>query len=770
MEIQQPASSDGIDSITIGTTPITSGTVGAILFQGTGNVVQEDATSLFYGYTNKRLGLGTNLPTAKLHVVGSSDEIQFLLQGNSSQTANILQIKNSAGVAITGIDDTGLLTIANTGVYGIHFTGANAGIQVDSSVFNIDINAEPAIFIDIVNSNVAFGLSNSTSGGNAMNYGISNIVGGALSGSFGIGNNIGVGGAFAFGSGIDNEIANSLMIGPSDAAKLTILSSGNVGLGITPTSRLDIQGTTAMNLPTYSAEFLLSTGWTSTDWTGSFGTGWTHTTGNVSVLSQSTAAVSATKYQIAYTVTGRTAGTFTITFGGQSISSLSATGAWGPTTSSTANLTITPTTDFDGTIVISIKSLTAASTAIFGLRSSDATARIEMRANTVTGNTFIGVNSGRYNTTGANNTSNGYQALQNNTTGNNNTASGSGSLAANTTGLQNSGYGVFTLNANTSGQENTAIGYSSLKLNTSGSQNISVGSYSLSSNTTGSSNTAIGYTALLNTTTSNNNVAIGNAAGRWISGGTIANITSGTSVYVGSSAYPLADGDANEIVIGHNAVGNGSNTATWGNTSILNHYFTGNINLTNLLSLGNQTTAFDTTHTNPVIYSTSNSGSVYPFLTAGNLVLQSRASGAIRDIVFVGNTTPAVQMVIQGSTGNVGIGTTSPQTTLDINGGMRTATNAKSANYTITATDSTIYATTGVGGITVTLPAASANTIGMYYFVYKVDAGVGLLTVAAAGTDTINGVSSKTIANQWNGMLVRGLTATSWLATSFTGI
>jgi hypothetical protein len=211
-----------------------------------------------------------------------------------------------------------------------------------------------------------------------------------------------------------------------------------LGIGTTaPTGKLDIQGLAINDLPTYSAEFLLDTGWTSTDWTGNFATGWTHTTGNTTVLSQSKVAVNATKYQIAYTVTGRTAGSFTIGFGGQTSSAITATGAWGPTTSSTNNLTITPTTDFNGTIVISIKSITAISTPLVNLKSSDGTARIEMRANTTTGNTFIGLGSGRYNTTGSYNTANGFQALYSNTTGNYNTANGVQSLFSNTTGSSN---------------------------------------------------------------------------------------------------------------------------------------------------------------------------------------------------------------------------------------------------------------------------------------------------------------------------------------------
>ncbi|MDO8567002.1 MAG: DUF5011 domain-containing protein [bacterium] len=93
----------------------------------------------------------------------------------------------------------------------------------------------------------------------------------------------------------------------------------------------------------------------------------------------------------------------------------------------------------------------------------------------------------------------------------------------------------------------------------------------------------------------------------------------------------------------------------------------GTLNIRSVLHFGsNSESAFGTTDSHPVIYSSSNTGSVYPFLLAGNLVLQSRSSGGIRDIVFVNGTTPAAQMVIQGSTGNVGIGTTSPFSTLQI--------------------------------------------------------------------------------------------------------
>ena len=101
---------------------------------------------------------------------------------------------------------------------------------------------------------------------------------------------------------------------------------------------------------------LLASGWTSVNWTGSWAAGWTHTPGNVSALSQSAAAVIGTKYAVSWGVTGWTAGTFSLSFGGEVITGLSATGSFNPTASTVAGLIVTPTSDFDGTILLSVVS------------------------------------------------------------------------------------------------------------------------------------------------------------------------------------------------------------------------------------------------------------------------------------------------------------------------------------------------------------------------------------------------------------------------------
>jgi hypothetical protein len=66
--------------ITIGTTPITLGEVGRVLFEGTGNVVSGSA-NLFWDNTNARLGVGTSSPSAIIHSVGSVTATSLIARG-----------------------------------------------------------------------------------------------------------------------------------------------------------------------------------------------------------------------------------------------------------------------------------------------------------------------------------------------------------------------------------------------------------------------------------------------------------------------------------------------------------------------------------------------------------------------------------------------------------------------------------------------------------------------------------------------------------------
>jgi hypothetical protein len=118
-----------------------------------------------------------------------------------------------------------------------------------------------------------------------------------------------------------------------------------------------------------------------------------------------------------------------------------------------------------------------------------------------------------------------------------------------------------------SGATNTRVGVNALRDNTTGSANTAFGRDSLRDNTTGSNNTANGFQALYLKTTGGANTAFGFMAGRFLADG-VTNLTiASNSVFIGASTKALADNQSNQIVIGHNAIGLGSNTTVIGNTS-----------------------------------------------------------------------------------------------------------------------------------------------------------------------------------------------------------
>ena len=78
-------------------------------------------------------------------------------------------------------------------------------------------------------------------------------------------------------------------------------------------------------------------------------------------------------------------------------------------------------------------------------------------------------------------------------------------------------------------------------------------------------------------TTGSYNFSGGFNAGRYITGGSTGNTTPTGGIYLGSGTQAYADGQTNETVIGYNAVGNGTNTTTLGNTSIIGTWLNGTI-------------------------------------------------------------------------------------------------------------------------------------------------------------------------------------------------
>ena len=257
-----------------------------------------------------------------------------------------------------------------------------------------------------------------------------------------------------------------------------------------------------------------------------------------------------------------------------------------------------------------------------------------------------------------------------------NTGLGINTLYSNTTGSANSAIGLSALYSNAAGVNNSAMGYSSLYSNTEGDQNSVIGSYALYSNIIGTNNSAMGFYSLYSNTGYNNSVvgaralflntsgfqnsAIGMNAGSYIANGKTANETSNNSLYLGCLTRALESGGTNEIVIGANTIGNGSNSATLGNTSITKTILNGNVGIGTTGPLASLEVKRNTTDTNFAAWIEGTNDKNYGL---GVNILNITSDKAIADFRS-GN----VSKLFIRADGNVGIGTTTPGRKLDVNG------------------------------------------------------------------------------------------------------
>jgi hypothetical protein len=125
----------------------------------------------------------------------------------------------------------------NNLAYGAGSVALGYGNQIDDGS-GMGASSGPA-------NGLAIGAGNSIAGAQSSAFGRNNHVSQATSLAFGHNNLLQGQNTSVFGVGITNLTPNSTMIGPSDTAKVTILSSGNVGIGLgtaSPTQKLDVGG------------------------------------------------------------------------------------------------------------------------------------------------------------------------------------------------------------------------------------------------------------------------------------------------------------------------------------------------------------------------------------------------------------------------------------------------------------------------------------------------------------------------------------------------
>lgn len=192
-------------------------------------------------------------------------------------------------------------------------------------------------------------------------------------------------------------------------------------------------------------------------------------------------------------------------------------------------------------------------------------------------NSAFGTRALRDNTTGEFNTALGREALMQLTTADATTAVGAYALHNLKTGEFNTAIGYNSLLATVSGNDNTAVGYHTLMDNTTGGSSTAVGSFALGNNSSGFGNTAVGSGALITNTAASNNTAVGiqalyNATGtRNTAVGGYAGILIGpgnNNTSVGYMAYPTSSTYSNTTSIGADSRATQSNMIRLGDSNI----------------------------------------------------------------------------------------------------------------------------------------------------------------------------------------------------------
>jgi hypothetical protein len=303
-------------------------------------------------------------------------------------------------------------------------------------------------------------------------------------------------------------------------------------------------------------------------------------------------------------------------------------------------------------------------------------------------NSFFGSSSGRSNTTGTGNSYFGDLAGASNTTGLNGSFFGSGAGFSNTTGGQNSFFGQQSGNSNVGGGNNSFFGAHSGQANISGTSNSFFGVQTGFANTTGSFNSFFGERAGLNNT-ANNNSFFGSGTGYSNTTGTVnsffganaggSNTTGEANSFFGTSAGAFNTTASNNSFFGYGAgtpnttggansffgVGAGGNNTTGSNNS----FFGTDAGLNNTSGLYNTFIGFSAG--NP-----STSTQVNNSIAIGN-----GATVSTDNTIVLGTSAATTQIPgalrVSGSgsiAGNVGIGTTTPSTTLDVQNSSASAT------------------------------------------------------------------------------------------------
>lgn len=329
-------------------------------------------------------------------------------------------------------------------------------------------------------------------------------------------------------------------------------------------------------------------------------------------------------------------------------------------------------------------------------------------------NIFIGQNSGKANTTGDSNTFIGLNAGQGNTSGTLNTFIGQGAGAFSQTGNNNTCVGQAAGFNLISSSSNSFFGWKAGFASATGASNTFIGDRAGTANTT-SFNTFVGATAGLNNANGGSNVFVGYGAGA-------TNISGNQNSFFGINAgnkttnnfnsfFGAGAGQNNTSGLGNSAIGN---VAGFNNTTGSNNTFLG----------GNSGGSNSTEDKNTFVGDSANGATGITNSTA----LGQGASVTISNAVVLGNNC------------SVGVRTSAPNSTLQVNGSLSLATrNVNSTALAALSDNDYFLLLTGTIATTVVLP--QPGIAGRVFVIKNRSSAAATLGFLSGGT-TIDGAAT----------------------------